>query len=174
MNVLRRTMQWANAVAAVLSGCCIFAMMLVGAGDVIGVEVFKSPIPGAFEITEILMVASVFLAVSLAQARKQHVRVELLLSALPAGLQDLLLRVGYAMTAVFFGFIAWVGWGVAIDSYMVGEFSSGIIRVPVTPARFALAVGATLITLQALLDVFGPAYETEQDGPSGEATRWTP
>lgn len=169
MNVLQRTMRWANAVAALLSGACIFAMMLVGAGDVIGIYFFNSPIPGAFELTEILMVAGVFLAVSLAQARKQHVRVEVLVGVLPPHLQEVLLRLGYAMTAVFFGLIAWVGWSVAVNSYAVGEFSSGIIQVPVTPARFALAIGATLIAIQALFDVIGPRAAQDPAEPAGKA-----
>ena len=51
------------------------------------------------------------------------------------------------------GLIAWGGWVLAIDSWRVREYAEGIVQFPIYPSKFALAVGATLMTLQTLVDL---------------------
>ncbi len=148
------TMIWALSKAGgVLAGIAILIMMIIGAADVIGLLFFAYPMPGAFEFTESLLVATVFLALALAQARRQHVRVEIFLNLMPHGLRRGVEMIGHLFTAGIFAIICWVSWLVALGSIQIGEFSSGIIQFPVWPARTALALGATLMTLQALADM---------------------
>lgn len=138
--------------AAVLGGVCIFAMMLVGIVDVLGLQLLGRALPGAYELTESLMVASVFLALALAQASGRHIRVQILMPYLPPALRSALGRVAHLATAGLLALLAVVGWQAAVESYAVGEFSSGWLRFPVWPARAVLALGAGLMALQALAD----------------------
>ncbi|MBI1384363.1 MAG: TRAP transporter small permease subunit [Rhizobiales bacterium] len=153
---LTRLLRPINAAAAIVAGLCILAMTIIGAADVFGIFVLKRPIPGAFEFTEILMVASIFLALAMAQANRQHVSVEVLQKVLPAGIKRLSWRLNCLLTLAFFVLMSWIAWKVAANSFMIGEFSSGLIQVPVWPARVALAVGTTLISLQALAGLLEP------------------
>ena len=77
-----------NLACAVLSGIALLMMMVVGALDVIGTNLDmiglpSHPIPAAFEFMATMMVVSVFLAMSLGQARRTHIRVEVLVDKLP-------------------------------------------------------------------------------------------
>lgn len=156
-----------NLSCAFASGFALLLMMLAGAADVIGtnldiVGLRSQPVPAAFEFMATMMVVSVFLAVSLAQARRQHIRVELLVSRLPAGLQRLSDVLQYILSVVFFALIAWFAWPAAGHSFNVGEYAPGLINFPVWPARFILAFGATLMSVQCLLDlisVFARRYQ---------------
>lgn len=149
-----------NLACAFLSGVALLLMMLAGAADVIGtnldlVKLPSSPIPAAFEFMATMMVVNVFLAVSLAQARRQHIRVEVLVNRLPRTLQRVTDVVQYLLAVAFFGLIAWFAWPAAVHSFNVGEYAPGLINFPVWPARFILAFGATLAGIQCCFDIVG-------------------
>ena len=152
-----------NLTCAMLSGVALLLMMAVGAIDVIGtnldfVGIPSQPVPAAFEFMETMMVISVFLAVSLGQARRAQIRVEVLINMLPYGLSLLGVFIRHAMSLVFFGLIAWYGWASALGAFDVGEYAPGIINFPVWPARLVLAFGATLMTVQCLIDTLGVLF----------------
>ena len=66
-----------NVLLAYAGSYVLFGMMLLTIFDVIGRYVFNSPITGAFEITEAMMVTMVFFFIGYAQAKKSHVAVDL-------------------------------------------------------------------------------------------------
>ena len=152
---------------AFLSGVAMLMMMLVGALDIIGTNVFARPVPAAFEFMATMMVVVVFFALSLAQVRRAHLRVEVLYNYMPAPLKFIADILQYVLTCIFFGLIAYFGWELAMVGYHQGEFASGIINFPTWPARFALAIGASLMALQCAFDLIGcvlgwPLHEDAQ------------
>lgn len=158
----------ANRLFAFLSGIALLLMMLLGALDVIGSSVLNQPLPGAFEGTEALMVASVFLALGLSQQRRAHISVEIVIGAMPHLLQRIAAVFSALLCALLFGLIAWFGWTIAIKSSLAGEFSTGLINFPIWPAKIALAFGATLMAVQCLWDValnILGMKETQSDEP---------
>lgn len=145
---------------AILAGIAIMLMMLAGAADVFGTNLdvvgLKSrPIPATFEFMGAMMVVTVFLAVSYAQHERRHIRVELLVRRLPAFGRKLTDVIQYALATILFGLIARYGWAAAIHAFNVGEYSTGLINFPLWPARFALAIGVTLMTIQCFFDMLG-------------------
>lgn len=128
-------------------------MTLIGAIDIIGTKFLNRPLPGTFEATEALMVVAVFLALAHTQARGQHIAVDLVVSRLgPAARRglDLLAKL---LTLGVFVLIAWRGWVLALTSFSIREYASGIVQFPVYPSKLALALGATLMVLQTAVDV---------------------
>jgi TRAP-type C4-dicarboxylate transport system permease small subunit len=142
------------------SGFALLAMMIMGTLDVLGtnldlIGLTASPIPAAFEFMATMMVVNVFLAMSLAQSRKEHIRVEVLVNLLPARLRvaaDVLAH-GFSMT--LFVLIAWYGWKSGMHATEVGEYAPGLINFPVWPARLVLAFGASLMAVQYAFDLIG-------------------
>ena len=140
---------------AFLSGIAMLLMMVAGSLDIIGTNVFAAPVPAAFEFITTMMVVVVFFALALAQARKSHLRVEIIYNRLPVPIQIVLDLLQYALTTIFFGLIAYFGWKSAALGFAQGEYASGIVNFPVWPARFALAIGASLMTMQCMIDFIG-------------------
>jgi len=169
-----------NLACGILSGIALLLMMVVGALDVIGtnldmIGITSAPVPAAFEFMATMMVVCVFLAVSLGQARRSHIRVEVLVDKLPRPLRKLANLFRHLISLAFFMAIAWFGGLSALHSFNVGEYAPGIINFPIWPARFFLAFGATLISIQCAIDfigVFSKRFDVEvHSGVAGRATR---
>lgn len=147
-----------NRVGASVSGLAILLMMVAGGADVVFTNLDKiglksRPIPGVFELIATLMVVAVFLAVPLAQQRRGHIQVDLLTRLMPALGQRVAGFLHHALSLAMFGAIAWFGWRTTAHAYGVGEFAAGAFDLPLWPARAALALGASLMALQCLLDL---------------------
>ena len=125
-------------------------MALIGTCDVVATQFLGRPIPGAHEITEMLMVSSLFFGIALAQAERRHVRVSVLVDRLPARTRLLLQLLADLSIAVLFALIAWFGWLSFLRAVNTGEFAQGLARIPLWPSRLALVIGASLLVLQAL------------------------
>lgn len=155
------------------------AMMLAGAADVFGtnldlIGLTSRPIPATFEFMGAMMVVTVFLAVSFAQHKRRHIRVEVLVKLLPASLQKIADVIQFALSAAVFIMIAWFTWPAAIHAFNVGEYAPGLIKFPLWPARFVLAFGATLMTVQCLFDMLGVVFKSFRIDPDDEMTdTWT-
>lgn len=134
--------------AALIAAFAVLGMMVVGAADVLGTVTLGRPFPGAYEITESLMVGAVFLALALSQREGRQIRVTLVVERLGTRAAAWLDGLAQVASLGVYAVIAWYGWGIAIGSYVIGEFSPGILRFPVWPAKFALALGATLMVVQ--------------------------
>lgn len=140
---------------AFLSGVAMLLMMLAGTFDIIGTNVFARPIPAAFEFIATMMVVSVFFATPLAQARRAHIRVEVVYGFMPRPLQFSADLLQYLLNTAFYALIAYFGWRSGMRSFEQGEIASGIINFPIWPARFALCLGASLMTIQCASDLIG-------------------
>lgn len=134
--------------AAAIAGLGVLLMMTIGGIDVILTKFFSWPIPGAYEITETLMVATVFLALAMSQREKRQIRVELFTERLAQGKRLALDAFSELCSLALYGFIAWYGVQAAWTSVQVGEFSSGLVKLPIWPAKLALAAGAALMCMQ--------------------------
>ena len=176
-NVLAVWTMRVNLACGILSGIAMLLMMVVGTADIVGSNLDKiglpsKPIPAAFEFMATMMVAVVFLAISLAQSRRNHIHVELVLNLLPPAWRKGLEIFHHLLGAALFGAIAWFGWQGGLHSFRVGEFAAGLINYPIWPARLVLAFGASLMTVQCLLDiasVFSARFVSEDKQTHPEA-----
>ncbi len=176
LSLVAALIQRLNLACAFLAGIALLLMMVAGAADIIGsnlnwLGLSSRPIPGMFEFIGTMMVVSVFMAVALGQARRVHIKVELFVHMLPDRWQKAAEAMHHVFTGAFFALICWAAWPAAAHSFRVGEFSAGLINFPIWPARAFLAFGATLMTVQCVLDVLGvfdPRFRVP-DRHSGES-----
>lgn len=155
-----RWLMRANLWCGLASGFALLAMMVMGALDVLGTNLDMiglpaKPIPAAFEFMATMMVVNIFLAMSLAQSRRQHIRVEVLVNLLPAGWRTAADALAYGFSMALFVLIALFGWKSGMHATNVGEYAPGLINFPVWPARLVLAFGASLMAVQCAFDLVG-------------------
>ncbi len=146
----RSVLLHAERAAALCAAVAVLGMMLVGSLDVIGTAAFSSPLPGAYEFTETLMVASIFLALALSQREGKQIRVELLSERLQPRGRAILDVVAGLLSGFVYALIAWYGWIEVAESWQIGEVTSGLVRLPLWPSKLALGLGATLMTIQCV------------------------
>lgn len=128
--------------------------MLLGIGDVAGTNILGEPLPGALEITSSTMVLIVFGGLCYSQIQRGHIRVELVYTHVGPRVQALMDVVTHLSALVFFSLILWQGVSEALFSWRISEASVGLIRVPLWPARFVLVLGAGLLLVQLVFDLF--------------------
>lgn len=73
-----RRMSRPMRVLGVAGTCLLFGTMVVTCVDVIGRYFLNKPLPGGFELTEIMMAALIFLGMPLVTRSGEHIKVDLL------------------------------------------------------------------------------------------------
>ena len=144
-KVLRALIAAYGAIGAV----AITLMMLHITADVVGKFVFSRPLPGTIPIvSQYYMVVAAFLPLALVERQTGHISVEILYTALPAGLRAILTIFATALGAVVFAAMSWASWGEAVKKYAIGSFSyEQGVKVAVWPSYFILPAGTALLTL---------------------------
>ncbi len=136
-----------------VGGVGMLMSMFLGVADVVGTQVLHVPVPGPRELTESTMVVIVFGALTYAQIRRAHIRVELVYLRTPPKVQAALDVLAGLCGLVFFGILLWQAVNEALYSLQIREATVGLIRFPLYPARFVLAAGTALLVLRLILDV---------------------
>lgn len=149
-------------VAAGLAGFCVLLMMLIGGADILSTLVLHSPIPSAYEVTETLMVAAVFLALALSHRENKQIRVELITERLSPSVRRVFGLISELASLLVYALIFWFGWGAAWTSLVIGEYSSGLIKLPLWPAKMALAGGALLMCVACVDGIRSHASQSQR------------
>ena len=147
---------WLHRSLGVIAASVMFLLMLVTFVDVIFRYLLNAPIPGAYEITEILMGVMVFAALPVITWGRMHITIDVLDGVTPKGLargRDFLVT---AISAVALAAIAWrMGvLGTSMSSY--GEVTE-YLRIPKAPIMFVVGglsgLGAILMAVAFVRDI---------------------
>ena len=93
-----------------ITGLTLFTMMCLTFFDVTGRYLFNAPIPGAFEITQLLMAVVVFTALPIVTGRETHVSISLVEQALKGTakkVQTVLVCLAGAAGVGYMGLMLW-------------------------------------------------------------------
>ena len=121
-----------------LSSAVLFAMMMLTAVDVFMRYVVSRPVPGAFEISELLMGLLIFSALPLVSLRDEHITVEFAGKMIPARLLpyiDAIVHVCIASLLAAAGRLVWLR-GMRMQQY--GDATT-MLAIPVWPLVYAMA-----------------------------------
>ncbi|RJR40092.1 MAG: TRAP transporter small permease [Desulfobacteraceae bacterium] len=118
-------------------------MMILTVADVFLRYCFNSPIPGATEITELMMVIVVFPALAWCAVTGRHVSVDLLLILFPSRLQAVIDSITQLVALVIFAIITWQSF---MESTLVRTTSS-LLALPVSPFYWILSISLALFCL---------------------------
>ncbi|EIM73786.1 TRAP dicarboxylate transporter subunit DctQ [Nitratireductor aquibiodomus RA22] len=138
-RIAMRARRWLRLATAVLCGAFLVALTLVTVVDVIGRYLLSSPLPGAAEYTEILLMAIVFVGLPAVCLDDGHVSVDLLTAGLRGVAERIQLNLARLVVAVVLGLVSWQLWnhGAQLDSY---NEVTVYLRAPLGPFAKATAV----------------------------------
>lgn len=142
MTVLDRLYQGCNILAAfflAFIACMILAQIVA---RILGMQ-----IPSADDFAAWSMAAAAFLALPGTLRSGTHIRVTLLLSAVPTGVRKLLDIVSTIVACGIMGWAAWYAGTHVWGSYTYGDLSQGIIAVPLWIPQLAMLIGITLMEI---------------------------
>ena len=147
-----RKMGVVSSLLARVGAVALFAMMLLTTADVVGRYVFNSPIIGAFEITEFLVLILIFSFIAYTQAEKGHISVDLLFSRFPKRARIIIDLVNHSICLVVLALIAWMGYQQGLELKEVAERSANL-GIPRYPFAFFLAFGCVVMCIEFIRDL---------------------
>lgn len=153
MNLLRTFLE---QVLGLLAALLLFMMMMLTFVDVIGRYLFNSPVPGGFELTEMMLATLIFLGLPLVTADQGHVSVDLFDTLVPKTIQPYQMALVDIVGAVAMGVMAWRLWLFADRIYGYGD-TTAMLEIPYAPLVYLMAVMSTLATLVLLGLIFAHA-----------------
>lgn len=119
MNSLYRFFDRFERVLGLLAVIAMLAMMVVVSADALMRYAFHAPIQGTQDlVSRYLMVAAYFAILSQAYANGAQIRIDFLLSVLPARIQHVIEAFVCLITGVLFGLIAWLAGARAWTSFI--------------------------------------------------------
>jgi len=130
----------------------VFLMFLICA-DIIGRYVLKSPILGAFELSEFIMAGIIFIGFAYTQAQKAHIKIDLLITHLPNDTQYFLQIFNLSVILAFYALIVWRGGAGVWEAFVLDDKTTGLARIPYWPARAVVPLGGGLFCLQIIIDI---------------------
>jgi TRAP-type C4-dicarboxylate transport system permease small subunit len=107
-------------------------------------------IPGMIELVETFMAIEVFLGLAHAEATAVHVRMSLATNVMPFPVRRVVKSLGMFVCMVGSVWFAWASTFRAIEATAVGEVKPGLLRFPVWPARWAIAIGFAVLAFEYL------------------------
>lgn len=124
-------------------------MMFLTLADVIG-RTFNHPISGTVEVTELIMGMMIYLGIGYTTFYRGHIRVDILLTILPARVQAFLDLLTGTIGLVFMGVISWRLFLNAQSRVSNGDLTQ-IWEFPVWPAAYIMAFASVLMVTSLLL-----------------------
>ena len=157
-NAVDRVVLWTTRALSVLAAILLFAMMVLTFVDVWGRYIFNSPVPGGFEMTELMLATLIFAGLPLVTIGGEHITVDLIEFSVSRTLERV--RDGLISLACAFmtGVLSRELWQKAWEQLDYGD-QTAVLLIPVYPVTFFMSVTAALTALVLVIlagqQVFG-------------------
>ena len=141
-KVLEPATRWIHSVGVGV----LAVMMFLTAMDVILRYVFNRPIPGSFELQELMMGVLVAMGIGYCAFWKGHINVDILFSRFPQRTQEILNVFHYLVASCLFALVCWrtVIEGLALQSR---GFTSSVLLIPIFPFYCVVTFGSAVLCL---------------------------
>jgi TRAP-type C4-dicarboxylate transport system permease small subunit len=144
-----------------IGNIAIAGMMFLTTADVIGRLAFHSPVLGAYDITEYLMMITVFSFLSFTQREKAHIRVDFIFNLLPKKLQTFYHFLNSFLSLVIAVIVTWMAVPRVMELLETGE-ESALLRIPNYPFAIFMVIGLIALCLEFLNDTIDAAKNREE------------
>ncbi|MEZ5740843.1 MAG: TRAP transporter small permease [Burkholderiaceae bacterium] len=135
-----------NLLGAV-AGLALFLMMWLTFFDVVGRKFFDNSIVGSVELTELLMMITIFVAMPLTSLAGEHIVFDLFDRVLPDSIAHWQYRIAQGFSALVFAGAAWIVYERAARTLEYGDETAQLM-IKLAPFQFLIAV---LLMITALV-----------------------
>ncbi len=146
----KRWREWLSSVtdrAALLGGAAILVLMVLMTFDTLLRYFFNSPILWAFDVDLFLLVAIVYFGLAYTQSQQGHIRVDMVVSAVPTRAK-LILEIGTRLAMLgLCALFAWAGWDGFWGALVRHEGTPGTIPLPLWPPKLLIPLAFLLMCL---------------------------
>ncbi|MBN1368185.1 MAG: TRAP transporter small permease [Dehalococcoidales bacterium] len=145
-------------VMSVIGICFVAVMTLVTVADVVLRWSIDSPIKGAIEIVQYMMILIVFLTIPYVQYKKAHVSISLLVDKLPQKAQAVIGSFVYILSLGIIGLMTTAAF-IYFRRIWEAERYTTVLGIPISPFQLILTIGLFLLFIMILLDFLHSIFE---------------
>jgi TRAP-type C4-dicarboxylate transport system permease small subunit len=146
---------WLNRALGASAAILLFGLMVLTTADVVGRYILNSPIRGAFEITELLLLTLIFAGLPLASLADEHVTLDFIDMILGQGGRLMLRRLVDLICGLLILGLAWRTWIKASKIEGYGD-TTEVLRIPVGPFVYFMAIMVAITGIVHLAKVIFP------------------
>jgi TRAP-type C4-dicarboxylate transport system permease small subunit len=158
-----RSLSWLRGGIVFLGGIMLLVMMAMTIVDVIGRYVFNSPLSGAGELTELLLVSVIFMGLPAVTMQKEHVTVDLFTARMPQWIERWRIYAIGILSTIILGTIGWQLWVHAGQIGAYGDVTT-TLRIPISPVAYFCSVCTFVSAIAALIVSFEPLFQRSSRG----------
>jgi TRAP-type C4-dicarboxylate transport system permease small subunit len=147
--------RWGNIVSAIfgaIAAVFLFGMLALTVADVVLRTFFSYPLRGVYELIELMLAGTFFLALPCVFLRDDNIIVNTIDELWPR-IVPLLKRIALVLSAATFVVFVWQGWDAAWDSYEFQDVTADL-GLPTFWHWTIVLVGMSLAALAALFELF--------------------
>ena len=146
---------WLDRALGLAAAVLLFCLMALTAADVVGRYIFNWPIRGAFEITELLLLALIFAGLPLASRADEHVTLDFIDMVLSPGGRVLMRRLSHLICGLLILGLAFRVWIKAGNIAGYGD-TTEVLRLPISPIVYFMAITVAITAIVHLVKVVFP------------------
>lgn len=165
---VRRGVHRVAHVLAFVAVLCLVFMVALTVADVVRRTTEGRSVTGVTELSEVMMAVIVFLSLAYAERRGAHVSMTLVRDRLGPRASAILNGLGLAVMIVILGWMVLVTAERAWEAFVEQEFRYGLVRIPVWPARVAIAVGLAAYFVELCFRLYDDARQAWHGVPVSE------
>jgi TRAP-type C4-dicarboxylate transport system permease small subunit len=148
-----RAVRLAEGLLGGIVAILLMAMMLITVVDVVGRYVLKQPVPGAYELVELTLAISIFMALPLVCLRDEHIAVTLLVERFSPRTRQIHAGIVSLLCAGVLAVVAWRLYAHAAQLASYGDVTV-FLRMPKSPIGYTMSglssLGATALVVVAI------------------------
>ena len=137
----------------IVAGWIFFLTGLFLTYEVASRYLFNAPTVWAAEVSQLLLIWGVYLALGRMMHRRQNITIDFLYDRMAARPQRYADTVAVVITLVFALVIVWYGGWIALDSFVRGRSTGTMLNIPNWWSEAAVPLGFTVLCLQSVVEL---------------------
>jgi TRAP-type C4-dicarboxylate transport system permease small subunit len=152
MEKFEKILKWTIGKLTAIGFTAMLLMVLIMVINII-LRPLGHAILGTYEAVQLLIVIAVAFALGYAAIEKTHVNMDMVIVHLPKSVRRVLFIFTMILTLGVWGGITWFGFNFAIEETLIREHTS-IMEWPIYPLRFVFSIGAGIMCLVLILQIY--------------------
>jgi TRAP-type C4-dicarboxylate transport system permease small subunit len=160
---MKNAAKWLEWLLGLTAGSVLFVMMLITAVDVGGRYLLNKPLPGGFELTEVMLATLIYCALPLVSKQREHIVIDtfdfLMTPNIKRGF-DIFSDLVCSVT------LSGIGYLIFRRAVRVAEYgdTTNVLKLPLAPVAYVMSAMIVLAALIHIVLIFVP--HGEDDGAS--------
>jgi TRAP-type mannitol/chloroaromatic compound transport system permease small subunit len=130
-----------------IGSCLIAVIMLLTVLDVIGRRLFRKPVTGVYELSEVMLALVVFFTLGYTETLRRNVTIDILVERFPLKIRNIIDSISYVLFLSICCILTWQLCMSTLEAYNTHQLISVMLGVPIYPVNALATLGCAVFSL---------------------------